>query len=117
MMMIFLSNMRLQGNIFDLAQKPDSSDEEWFETIFQHPGVRIERIISTGQSSPEGFWYDQEEAEWVLLLAGKAVITFENEENVELNLGDYRMIPAHCRHRVASTMMDAPTVWLAIFLK
>ena len=92
--------------------------EERFEALVSAPGVRIERIVSTGQCSPEGFWYDQDEAEWVLLLAGGAAIQFEGEPEVRtLRPGDHLMIPARRRHRVAWTASDAPTVWLAVHFR
>ncbi len=78
--------------------------------------VRIERIVSNGQNSPPGFWYDQELAEWVVVLSGQGVIEFqEPEERVTLNPGDHYLIDAHRRHRVASTSSSEPTVWLAVF--
>src|SRR5262249_41930037 len=52
-----------------LSELPDARSAEIVETLLAAPGVRIERIVSFGQASPDGFWYDQAEAEWVLLLA------------------------------------------------
>lgn len=75
--------------------------------------VRIERIVSNGHASPEGFWYDQDEQEWVLLLEGEAEIEFAKSEPVHLTRGDTLNLPAHTRHRVAST--SRPAVWLAVF--
>ena len=92
--------------------------EERFAALVSAPGVRIERIVSTGQSSPDGFWYDQDEAEWVLLVAGAAGLQFEGEEDVRgLRPGDHLLIPAHRRHRVAWTAPDEPTVWLAVHFR
>jgi len=88
---------------------------ELVETLASGPGVRIERIVSWGQASPPGFWYDQAEAEWVLLLQGRARLRCEGEAPVELAPGDYHLLPAHRRHRVEWTQPDAATVWLAIF--
>lgn len=82
--------------------------------LLQTPGVRIERIVSEGHSSPEGFWYDQETHEWVLLLSGAAKLQFEGEEPIGLKPGSYLHIPAHRRHRVEWTDPTQPTVWLAI---
>jgi cupin 2 domain-containing protein len=77
--------------------------------------VRIERIVSTGQSSPSGFWYDQGWAEWVLLVAGNAAVQFADEaEPRRLTAGDYLFIAAHRRHRVTWTDPGQPTVWLAV---
>ena len=88
--------------------------EEIFETIVQTPGVRIERIISKGQRSPDQFWYDQDQAEWVLVVKGHARLAFE-EGMVELRAGDYLNIAAHRKHRVDWTTPDEETVWLAVF--
>lgn len=89
--------------------------DELFETLLQVPGVRLERIVSTGQVTPPGEWYDQADAEWVVLLSGSARLRFEspNSEH-ELQPGDYLLIPAHCRHRVEWTSPDEPSVWLAL---
>jgi cupin 2 domain-containing protein len=81
------------------------------------PGARIERIVSTGQASPPGFWYDQDATEWVFLIAGSAAILFEGDEMAKkLAPGDYVEIPAHRRHRVAWTAPDRETVWLTVHL-
>lgn len=89
---------------------------ELFEYLTGSEKVRIERIISDGQASPEGFWYDQEESEWVMALQGRAGLRFEGEENLlELGPGDWVDIPAHVRHRVEWTDSEEKTVWLAVF--
>ena len=78
--------------------------------------MRIERIVSRGHKSPEGFWFDQEQSEWVLLLRGAARIEFSSQTKpVELSPGDYVNIPAHVKHRVAWTAPDRETVWLAVW--
>ena len=101
------------GNIFNNTAK--TSQHEVFETLFETKTVTIERILSYGQASLEGEWYDQERHEWVLLAAGSAGVLFEGEsmERV-LQAGDYLEIPAHCRHRVAWTDPAQATVWLAV---
>ena len=76
--------------------------------------MRLERIVSHGHSSPEGFWYDQPEDEWVMLLQGAARLEFE-DSLMEMRPGDCLNIPAHRRHRVAWTTPEGPTVWLALF--
>jgi cupin 2 domain-containing protein len=87
------------------------------ETLCERPGVRIERIVSTGQATPEGEWYDQEVDEWVLLVKGSARLRIEGEANArKLSEGDFVFLPAHCRHRVAWTQREPPTVWLAIHI-
>lgn len=94
---------------------PERTDIESFEDILRTPNIRIERIVSHGQSSPESGWYDQDEAEWVILLQGSAVLGFENGKKISLQAGDYVHIPAHCRHRVVMTDQEKATVWLAVF--
>lgn len=90
--------------------------DEQFATILQRPGLRIERIVSTGQASPENFWYDQDEGEWVLLLQGEAKLRFADEADARhLRAGDFIDIAAHRRHRVDWTSPDGATVWLAVF--
>jgi len=74
--------------------------------------VRIECIVSNGQSSPEGFWYDQTENEWVLLLKGAASLKYADGSVAAMKPGDHLRIPAHTRHRVESVSEDA--VWLAV---
>ena len=90
--------------------------EELVETLAAGKHVRIERIVSTGQASPEGFWYDQEESEWVVVLKGEARLLFEGDaQPIHLKPGDHVTIPAHRRHRVEWTTPSEPTVWLAVF--
>ncbi len=95
---------------------PKNIPIEIFEVIAKSEGCKIERIISRGQKSPENFWYDQTENEWVLVLKGRARLQFEQkDEFVELNEGDYINIPAHCKHRVDWTDPNQETIWLAVF--
>jgi len=89
--------------------------EELVDTLMQSPGLRIERIVSTGQATPEGDWYDQVWDEFVLLVAGAARLRIEGEEEDRaMQVGDWILLPAHCRHRVEWTQSTPPTVWLAI---
>lgn len=96
---------------FNLPQDPQ---EELFEDLFRGKNIRIERIISNGQSSPEGFWYDQEWDEWVILLSGSAELEFEEGKTINLTPGNYVYIPAQKRHRVNSTSKENLSVWVAI---
>ncbi len=101
---------RLQSNL------PEATQAEVVELLAGFPtGARVERITSHGQASPPGFWYDQDQPEWVLLVSGSARLAFDDGE-VALSPGDSLLLPARCRHRVAWTTPDAPTVWLAVFL-
>lgn len=93
---------------------PRPLPDERLEPLVESPGIRIERIVSTGQVTPEGQWYDQETDEFVLLVAGAARLRIEGEnEDRELQQGDWVLLPAHCRHRVTWTREASPTVWLA----
>ncbi|HES76148.1 MAG TPA: cupin [bacterium] len=94
---------------------------ECFDTLLTRPGCRIERIVSSGQASPPGFWYEQDWDEWVLLLAGAAVLGFEDALagrywRVNLGVGDYVFIPQGQRHRVELTDPNGATIWLAVHL-
>jgi cupin 2 domain-containing protein len=92
--------------------------QELVTTLVKSAAVRIERIISTGHCSPRGFWYDQDEHEWVLVLRGAATLSFEDDQRpIDLRPGDYVNIPAHRRHRVDWTSAAEPTVWLAVFYR
>ena len=100
-------------NIF--AGVSDRLNDERIDAIASADGIRIERIVSTGQASPPGFWYDQDWSEWVIVLSGSASLQFEGEaELCSLRPGDYVNIPAHARHRVEWTDPGRPTVWLAV---
>lgn len=99
-------------NLF--AGLADDLPDEVVTTLLDAGTMRIERIVSQGQASPEGFWYDQSQHEWVVLLAGAARLRFE-KIIIELRPGDFVNIPAHTKHRVEWTTPDEPTVWLAVF--
>ncbi|MFE1602287.1 cupin domain-containing protein [Methylobacterium sp. ID0610] len=95
---------------------PPGTADEVVTAILARPGLRVERIVSTGQASPPGFWYDQPEDEWVLLLAGAAGLWIEGEaEPRVLGPGHHLLLPARCRHRVEWTSPEGPTVWLCVF--
>lgn len=93
-----------------------AAPEEQIDVLRQTSAVRIERIVSTGQVSPSGFWYDQEEDEWVAVLQGEGRIETESGVLV-LRPGDTAFLPAHFRHRVSFTSADPACVWLCIFSK
>ncbi len=93
---------------------PVSLPQELLQPLLMRQGLRIERIVSRGHASPPGFWYDQAEHEWVLLVAGAARLEFETE-TLELRPGSWVNIPAHRKHRVAWTSPDETSIWLAIF--
>jgi cupin 2 domain-containing protein len=98
-------------NLF--ANVPSALPEELMETLLQSATIHIERIVSHGHASPQEFWYDQPENEWVVVLRGAARLRFEDKV-IELKPGDYVDIPAHKKHRVEWTMPEEATVWLAV---
>jgi len=102
-------------NLFD--NLPTSIAKELIEVIAANHHVRIERIVSHEHASPDGFWYDQEEHEWVILLKGAARLAFKDGETIQMKPGDHVLIPAHRRHRVEWTTIDEPTIWLAVFFR
>ena len=109
-----LNNMDEQPHNL-LLDLPNAQAGEVFTELLARPGLRIERIVSAGQSSKDDFFYDQEQAEWILLLQGGAELELEGRiQPVKLQQGSCLHIPAHCRHRVLSTSKQVQTVWLAI---
>ena len=101
-----------------LSELPPASADEAITTLVAGDGVRIERIVSRGHASPEGFWYDQAEAEWLMVVAGRARLRIEGEaEDRALGPGDSLFLPARCRHRIAWSDPAQPAVWLAVFIE
>jgi len=107
--------MQLQtGNLFSFEGK--RGVDERIDLLVTGRHVNVERIVSMGHASPEGFWYDDSRAEWVVLLSGAAVLEFEEDSTLhDMRPGDYVLIAPHCRHRVAWTHAEEQTVWLAIY--
>jgi cupin 2 domain-containing protein len=100
-------------NVF--ADIPTTLPDELIEILAANGTARIERIVSLGHTSPQGFWYDQETDEWVLLLQGAARLLFEGDDrSIAMKAGDYLKIAAHRRHRVEWTDPLQPTIWLAV---
>ncbi len=99
-------------NIFDL---PSSlPNKELFESLISADHISIERIISNGQVTPPGEWYDQDKDEWVILLQGEATLAYADGSEIKLAPGDYLFIPAHQKHRVEYTSSEPPCIWLAV---
>ena len=98
-----------------LANLPQQLPDELVETLLTAQHIRIERIVSHGHASPEGFWYDQDHDEWVMVVTGAAALRFADDQRlVRLRAGDYLNIPAHVKHRVEWTTPEEPTIWLAV---
>jgi cupin 2 domain-containing protein len=110
-----MDDMPLQtGNLFRFDS--ERSDTEQIDPLLTGRTLDVERIVSMGHASPDGFWYDDSRAEWVVLLSGAAALEFEDDPaRHEMRPGDYVLIEPHCRHRVAWTRADEPSVWLAIY--
>src|SRR4051794_24972938 len=104
--------MTAPTNLFD--NLPGPLPDELVQTLLTAPNLRVERIVSSGHASPEGFWYDQVQHEWVVILKGAATLRLEGEGPIDMHPGDFINIPAHKRHRVEWTSPGEPTVWLAI---
>lgn len=100
-------------NLFRLPEELGKC--EITDTLVSGSEVTIERIVSTGQASPEGFWYYQEQDEWVMVLQGRARLAWEDGRQLDMEPGDWVLLPAHQRHRVAWTSQSPPCIWLAVF--
>lgn len=104
------------NNLLTALPPCDPTSAERVDELLSRPGVRVERIVSSGQASPPGFWYDQAEGEWIVLLSGAAGLRFEHEHHTRLLApGDCLDIPPHSRHRVEWTAPGTATIWLAVF--
>jgi len=103
--------MTAAANLF--ADLPQQMPDEVITTLLDAANVQIERIVSHGHASPEGFWYDQDDHEWVVVLKGAARLRFEDGV-MEMKAGAFINIPAHKKHRVEWTTPDGPTIWLAV---
>ena len=103
------------NNIF--KNLPTNLSEEIFEDIINSDNLKIERIISNGQSTPQDFWYDQDQDEWVIVLKGQACIKFIDNSEIILNVGDYLNIESHKKHRVEWTSLIEETIWFAVHYK
>jgi cupin 2 domain-containing protein len=102
-------------NIF--KTNPEKPNEEIFEIILNNKNLKLERIITNGQTTPPGEWYNQENDEWVVLIQGSALILFENEKFIILNKGDHILIPKNCKHRVQWVDSNQECIWLALHFK
>ncbi len=106
-------NQEMSKNLYDFSDK--QIGKEYIETLFEKQNIRIEKILSDTESSPEGFWYDQFEDEIVFLLKGTTIIEYSDGTLTQLQEGEHLYIPARKKHRVAKTSKNC--VWLAVFIK
>ncbi len=101
------------GSLFEGI--PKELPTEIFEPLCSTDNVKIERIVSSGQASSAGFWYDQEKNEFVLVVKGSAGLKIENRDDIAiLRAGDYLNIAPHVKHRVEWTDPAGETIWLAV---
>jgi cupin 2 domain-containing protein len=105
----------MKSNIFENIQP--TSDKELIDVLFQNTNIVIERIVSYGFPTPDGFWYNQEKNEWLILLTGEAEIEFKDDKLTQLKAGDYLFIPAHQEHRVSYTSKEPNCTWLFFHFK
>ena len=98
-----------------LRNIPADLGNEVVEDLIVAQNIRVERIISKGQTSPQSGWYDQTENEWVIVLQGSGELEYEDGKRLKLSAGDYINIPKHQKHRVSWTDPEQVTIWLAIF--
>jgi cupin 2 domain-containing protein len=99
-------------NICKLSQEVYQLEK--FEQIVSGKNIQIERIVSTGQTTPSGQWYDQELDEWVILLQGEAELSYTDDTRIKIKAGDYLLIPAHTKHRVEYPSIEPACIWLAV---
>lgn len=90
--------------------------QERVQVLLSSGAMRLERIHSSAACSAPGFWYEQQDHEWVCLLQGRATLQFADEaEQRHLQTGDSLLITAGRRHRVEATDPPPGTIWLALF--
>ena len=87
---------------------------ESFVELARAGGGRVERIAS--RAVMDGAWYEQAWPEFVMLVAGSAALELADGSRRELKPGDWALLPAQCRHRVAWTDPAVETLWLAVHL-
>jgi cupin 2 domain-containing protein len=103
-------------NIFNTEREIDFTKEAFLE-LYKNDNCVIEKIISTGQATNKNEWLKEDNDEWVILLQGDSEIEFFNSENYKMKQGDYLLIPSNTKHRVISTSINPPCIWLAIHIK
>nr|WP_294809651.1 cupin domain-containing protein [uncultured Sphingomonas sp.] len=99
-----------------LTKLPAAKRAEAFTELLARPGIRVERIVSRGQATPEDEPMVQAQDEWVLLLEGAAGLRIEDSAEVTLGPGDHVWIAGGQKHWVTWTAKDRPSVWLAVHL-
>ena len=98
-------------NIFEIEELPKNT--ELIEILSESENIKIERIVSNGQTTE---WIVSNEEEFVLLIQGKATIEFENRKETLIK-GDTIIIKKGEKHRVAYTSKEPHCIWLCVFYK
>lgn len=108
--------MRTKSGSLNIVESADPSPgAERIDVLAVGVSFRLERIVSLGQVTPPGAWYDQDRPEWVMVVSGRARLRFDGEDrDLELAPGDTVLIEAGRRHRVTWTDPEVPTVWLGL---
>lgn len=102
-------------NIF--KKIPKDLKEEFFQELLSCDDLKVQKIVSKGHTSPKKGWYNQKDNEWVIVLKGKAVLSFKGSKDIKLKKGDFVNIPAGLKHKVSWTKPNKKTIWLAIHYK
>lgn len=100
------------ANLF--ARLPAAKRAEGVTELLDRPGLRLERIVSHGQATPEDAPMVQDRDEWVVLLQGAAGLRIAGFEEVTLKPGDHLLIEKGAAHWVTWTAKGEPSVWLAL---
>ena len=98
-----------------LKNIPDASEDEVFENLFCDKKLRVERIVSKGQTTADDYWYDQNSNEFVVVLQGCGIVLFDDKREFKLKKGDSLLIKSYQRHKVIFTDKTEETLWLAFF--
>ena len=109
-----MANKIEKGNLLDISNFRNNGHEQ-MQTLLKINSIELERIVSFGQSTPQGEWYEQSWDEWVMVAKGNAIVILEDGQEFPMKEGDYTFIKRNIRHRVSYTSDDC--IWLALHLK
>ncbi|MFL0731415.1 MAG: Nif11 domain/cupin domain-containing protein [Prochlorococcus sp.] len=103
-----------ETNLLARALPPEGQEQH--HLLHTGSDWRLELILSCSASSPEGFWYDQTDHEWIVILRGSASLKLKDPDAyVDLSVGDQLHFLPHRLHRVERTDPHPGTIWLALF--
>jgi cupin 2 domain-containing protein len=98
-----------RGRLADRAAAPARGERT--DELVRHGNLVVEQILSGTLDGPAD--YVQEQDEWVVVVAGGAVLEVGGER-LELAARDWVLLPAGTPHRLVST--EPGTEWLAVHL-